>query len=77
MCFVWEALCLPLVFLLSFKEEYSMNSFLTEVDEIKIFILYLLDKIGYPLDYPSISQIMMQDGIVRFIDFAECFFALV
>ena len=54
-----------------------MNSFLTEVDEIKIFILYLLDKIGYPLDYPSISQIMMQDGIVRFIDFAECFFALV
>lgn len=54
-----------------------MKSFLTEVDEIKIFILYLLDKIGYPLDYPSISQIMMQDGIVKFFEFAECFFALV
>lgn len=54
-----------------------MKSFLTQVDEIKIFILYLLDKIGYPLDYPSIGQIVMQDGIVRFFDFAECFFALV
>lgn len=48
-----------------------------EENEIKIFILYLLDKIGYPLDYPSIGSIMMQDGIVNFFDFAQCFFALV
>ena len=46
-------------------------------NEIKIFILYLLDKIGYPLDYPSIGSIMMQDGIVNFFDFAQCFFSLV
>ena len=50
---------------------------LKEENEIKIFILYLLDKIGYPLDYPSIGSIMMQDGIVNFFDFAQCFFALV
>ncbi len=50
---------------------------LKEENEIKIFILYLLDKIGYPLDYPSIGAIMMQDGIVNFFDFAQCFFALV
>ncbi len=48
-----------------------------EENEIKIFILYLLDKIGYPLDYPSIGSIMMQDGLVNFFDFAQCFFALV
>ena len=54
-----------------------MASQLKEENEIKIFILYLLDKRGYPLDYPSIGAIMMQDGIVNFFDFAQCFFALV
>lgn len=54
-----------------------MAAQLKEENEIKIFILYLLDKIGYPLDYPSIGSIMMQDGIVNFFDFAQCFFALV
>lgn len=54
-----------------------MKYLFNEADEIKIFILYLLDKIGYPLDYPSIGAIMMQDGVVNFFDFAECFFALV
>lgn len=50
---------------------------LKDENEIKIFILYLLEKIGYPLDYPTIGSIMMQDGIVNFFDFAQCFFALV
>lgn len=54
-----------------------MKSFLIEADEIKIFILYLLDKIGYPIDYPTIGQIVVRDGIVGFFDFAECFFALI
>lgn len=54
-----------------------MASQIKDENEIKIFILYLLDKIGYPLDYPSIGSIMMQDGIVNFFDFAQCFFALV
>ena len=54
-----------------------MASQLKDENEIKIFILYLLDKIGYPLDYPSIGSIMMQDGIVNFFDFAQCFFSLV
>lgn len=54
-----------------------MATQLKDENEIKIFILYLLDKIGYPLDYPSIGSIMMQDGIVNFFDFAQCFFALV
>lgn len=54
-----------------------MAAMLKKPDEIKIFILYLLDKIGYPLNYPSIGAIMIQDGIVGFFDFADCFFSLV
>ena len=54
-----------------------MSSMLKDPNEIKIFILYLLDKIGYPLNYSSIGAIMIQDGIVGFFDFAECFFSLV
>ena len=54
-----------------------MATQLKDENEIKIFILYLLDKIGYPLDYPSIGSIMVQDGIVNFFDFAQCFFSLV
>lgn len=50
---------------------------LKDENQIKIFILYLLEKIGYPLDYPTIGAIMMQDGIVNFFDFAQCFFELV
>lgn len=55
----------------------TMRSLLTDPNEIKIYILYLLDKIGYPLDYPSIGAIMLKDGVINFFDFAECFFALV
>ena len=46
-------------------------------EEIKIFILYLLEKIGYPLSYNTITSIMLQDGVVEFFDFGECFFELV
>ncbi|MGM9652979.1 MAG: DUF4364 family protein [Eubacteriales bacterium] len=49
---------------------------LHDKNEIKIFILFLLDKIGYPLDYNTIGSIVVQDGIVRFFDFADCFFQL-
>lgn len=53
-----------------------MPSPLREKNEIKIFILFLLDKIGYPLDYNTIGSIVVQDGIVRFFDFADAFFEL-
>ena len=53
-----------------------MPSPLSDKNEIKIFILFLLDKIGYPLDYNTLGSIVVQDGIVRFFDFADCFFQL-
>jgi len=53
-----------------------MPSPLREKNEIKVFILFLLDKIGYPLDFDTIGSIVVQDGIVRYFDFADAFFQL-
>lgn len=46
-------------------------------EDIKIFILYLLDNIGAPLELTKINDIAMQDDFVRGIDFMECFMELV
>lgn len=46
---------------------------LREKNDIKIFILYLMRHIGYPLEFSSINDIVLQDGIVNYFDFAECF----
>lgn len=50
---------------------------LKKKEEIKVFILYVLDKIGYPLAYNTIAAMMLQDGAIEFFDFGECFFELV
>ena len=50
-----------------------MNLQLTEKNDIKIFVLYLLDNIHYPLDYDTIHDIVVQDEYVGYFDFAECF----
>ena len=50
---------------------------LTEKFEIKVFILYLLKNLDEPLDYDTISEIVVQDGFVNFFDFADCFADLV
>lgn len=45
-------------------------------DQVKVFILYLLDKIGYPLDYTDIATIIIRDGLVDYFDFVEYFHQL-
>ncbi len=50
-----------------------MQAPLKDKNDIKIFILYLLRHIGYPLDFVSINDIVVQDGFVSYFDFAECF----
>ncbi len=50
-----------------------MQAPLKEKNDIKIFILYLLKNIGYPLDFNTISDIVIQDEFVNYFDFAECF----
>lgn len=50
-----------------------METRLYDENEIKIFILYLMYHIGRPLEYGDINDIVMQDGFVGGIDFADCF----
>lgn len=54
----------------------KQNNLQSKVD-IKIFILFLLDQINYPLDDESISNIVFENGYVGSFDFAECFSELV
>ena len=46
-------------------------------EEIKIFILYLLDRIGYPLSYSDLGTIVIRDGIVDYFAYCEYFCELV
>ena len=52
---------------------FYMQNQLKDKNDIKIFILYLLRHIGYPLDFVSINDIVVQDGFVGYFDFVECF----
>ena len=49
----------------------------TDKTEIKIFILFLLDEICYPLDDVTIGRIVQENGYVEMFPFAECFSELV
>ncbi len=46
---------------------------LKDKNDIKIFILYLMRQINYPLEFSDINDIMLQDEFVGYFDFAECF----
>jgi len=50
-----------------------MQSEMKEKNDIKVFILYLMRHVGYPLEFADINDIVVQDGIVKYFDFAECF----
>lgn len=45
--------------------------------EIKIFILYLMDRIGYPLTLNEVSSILYQENLVSYFDSGDCFTELV
>lgn len=50
-----------------------MGSVIGGKKQVKIFILYLMENINYPLDFSTLSDIMMQTDYVAYLDFAECF----
>ena len=50
-----------------------MSSPIGSKNNVKIFVLYLLENINYPLDYCSINDIVMQTDYVMYLDFAEAF----
>ncbi len=50
-----------------------MSSPIGSKNNVKIFVLYLLENINYPLDYCAINDIVMQTDYVMYLDFAEAF----
>lgn len=50
---------------------------LKDKKDVKIFVLYLLENINYPLDFVTINDMVMQNDFVAYFDFAECFGELV
>ncbi|MBR2721181.1 MAG: DUF4364 family protein [Clostridia bacterium] len=42
-------------------------------NNVKIFVLYLMRNINYPLDFVTINEIVMQTDYVMYLDFAEAF----
>ncbi|MBQ8141411.1 MAG: DUF4364 family protein [Clostridia bacterium] len=50
-----------------------MGSPIGSMRNVKIFVLYLLENINYPLDFVTINDIVMQTDYVMYLDFAEGF----
>lgn len=50
---------------------------ITNTNEIKVFILYLLEKIGYPLTFNELASIIIKDDFVDYFDFAANFHELI
>lgn len=50
-----------------------MSSPIGSIRNVKIFVLYLLENIHYPLDFVTINDIVMQTDYVMYLDFAEAF----
>ena len=45
--------------------------------DVKVFILHLMDNIAHPLTLTEINEMAMQDDFIRALDFAECFSELI
>ena len=50
-----------------------MASPIGSMNNVKIFVLYLMHNIGYPLDFVTINDIVMQTDYIMYLDFAEAF----
>ena len=50
-----------------------MASHIGSITNVKIFVLYLMENINYPLEFITINDIVMQTDYVMYLDFAEAF----
>ena len=50
-----------------------MDGTMNDRTGIKLFILFLLNEINYPLDYSTLADVMAENGYVGSFDFAETF----
>ena len=54
-----------------------MGSPIGAMRNVKIFVLFLMENINYPLDFVSINDIVMQTDYVMYLDFAESFHEMI
>ncbi len=50
-----------------------MASAVGGMSNVKIFVLYLMENVGRPLDFVTLNDIVMQTDYVMYLDFAEAF----
>ena len=50
---------------------------ITEKNNVKIYILYLMRNINYPLSYLTLNEIVMQTDLVNYLDFDDAFYELI
>ena len=55
------------------KEVLFMASPIGSMNNVKIFVLYLMRNINYPMDFVTINDIVMQNDYIMYLDFAEAF----
>ena len=53
-----------------------MSSAIGSLNNVKIFILYLMKNVNYPMDFFTINDIIMQTDYVMYLDFAVAFNSL-
>lgn len=50
-----------------------MSGLIGNVRNVKIFVLYLMENINYPMDFVTVNDIVMQTDYVMYLDLAEAF----
>ena len=50
-----------------------MGSNLGNKRNVKIFVLYLMENINYPMDFITLNDVVMQTDYIMYLDFAEAF----
>ncbi len=53
-----------------------MASNIGSMNNVKIFVLYLMKNINYPMDYVTINDVVMQNDYVMYLDFDEAFYQM-
>ena len=54
----------------------TVGSAIGSVRNVKIFVLYLMENVGRPLDFVTLNDIVMQTDYIMYLDFAEAFNAM-
>ena len=59
------------------KNNHMANYHFTDPKDIKVFILYILKNMSRPVTYSELNDMVLQDELVSYMDFAECLSQLV